>query len=142
MQGGTQKITMGRDKRQDKIDAQNAMRNSGAVGGIEGISYLQGTLHAGDLVKAGRDPQRGNVIPYKELPSSIEFGQRDDDYHSLNAAVPNYPGEGRSGALDVGASMTTNPSQDFDQTQMERRLAMFAEKGQGFFGYNDRSRGA
>ena len=142
MHGGTQKITMGRDKRQDRIDAQNAMRNAGAVGGIEGISYLKGTLDAGDLVKSGRDPEYGAVIPYKEMPTGMEFGQRDDDYHALNAAVPNYPGEGRSGAMEVGASMTTAPSQDFDQTQMERRLAMFAEKGQGFFGYNDRSRGA
>ena len=142
MHGGTQKITMGRDKRQDRIDAQNAMRNAGAVGGIEGISYLEGTLHAGDLVKSGRDPEYGAVVPYKELASGIEFGQRSGDYHALNAAVPTYPGEGRSGALDVGASMTTALNQDFDQTQMERRLAMFAEKGQGFFGYNDRSRGA
>ena len=142
MHGGTQKITMGRDKRQDRIDAQNAMRNSGAVGGIEGISYLEGTLNAGGLVKAGRDPDYGNVVPYKELANGVEFGQRSGDYHALNAAVPANPGEGRSGALDVGSSMTTAPNQDFDVTQMERRLALYGEKGQGFFGYNDRSRGA
>ena len=140
MHGGTQKITMGRDKRQDKIDAMNAMRNAGAVGGIEGLQ-IDGALHAGDFVKQGRDPDYGNVTPYKELAADIEFGQRDDNYHALNAAVP-HTDQGRSGALDVGASMTTNPSADFDNTQMERRLALFAEKGQGFFGYNDRTRGA
>ena len=117
--------------------AYNAVDNQ--IGGV-----LPGgvDVNAGGLVKAGRDPEYGNVVPYKELANGVEFGQRSGDYHSLNAAVPANPGEGRSGALDVGASMTTSPNQDFDQTQMERRLAMFAEKGQGFFGYNDRSRGA
>ena len=34
----TQKITMGRDRRQDAIDAQNAMRQAGANPSVEGIA--------------------------------------------------------------------------------------------------------
>jgi len=34
----TQKITMGRDRRQDAIDAQNAMRQAGANPHVEGIA--------------------------------------------------------------------------------------------------------
>ena len=143
MHGGTQKITMGRDKRQDKIDAMNAMRNAGAVGGIEGV-YLEGAMHAGDVVKDTMNPKYRNVVPGKELAAGIEFGQQDSDYSSLNAAVPATP-QGTSGSQELGASMTTNPQSGFDDSAVMRRIAAAGQAGaeygmQAFNGYNDRSR--
>jgi len=145
MHGGTQKITMGRDKRQDKIDAANAMRNAGAVGGMEGIQFLDGAVHAPDVVKATRNQKYGNVIPGKEMAAGVEFGQQDSDYSALNAAVPATP-QGTSGSQAMGVSLTTNPQNDFDDSQVMRRIAAAGAAGaeygmQAFTGYNDRRMG-
>jgi len=143
MHGGTQKITMGRDKRQDEIDAANAMRNAGAVGGMEGIQFLDGAVHAPDVVKATMNPKYRNVVPGKELAAGIEFGQKDSDHSVLNAAVP-ATSQGTSGSQPLGVSMTTNPQSDFDDGAL-RRIALAAAAGGEYGmqtnpGLNDRSR--
>ena len=51
----------------------------------------------------------------------------------------------QTGSVELDTSSTAVPQQDPEEMEtdaLDRRLAMYAKAGQGFAGYNDRSRGA
>jgi hypothetical protein len=78
----TQKITMGRDKRQDEIDARNAMRQSEHNAYVSGIqprpedSNFRSVSTAGNVPVTNPDQTTGNV----ELGvSATRSAQKDPD---------------------------------------------------------------
>ena len=127
----TQKITMGRDKRQDKIDAINAMRQS------KGNPYVSGLEGP---VKSTRD-EYGSVsrMPQEVLegPGS-NFAQED-----APANAPLDDPQNQTGDLALGTSATKTPSVDqeaLNDEKLQRRLAAYQKyNGNAFEGNNDRS---
>ena len=127
----TQKITMGRDKRQDKIDAINAMRQS------QGNPYVSGLEGP---VKSTRD-EYGSVsrMPQEVLEGpGNNFAQED-----APANAPLDDPRNQTGDLALGSSATKTPSVDQDQLnteKLQRRLAMYREAGSNAFdGNNNRA---
>ena len=127
----TQKITMGRDKRQDKIDAINAMRQS------QGNPYVSGVQGP---VKNTRD-EYGSVsmMPQEILEGpGNNFAQED-----APANAPLDDPKNQTGDLALGTSATKTPSVDqeaLNDEKLQRRLAMYREAGSNAFdGNNDRS---
>ncbi len=136
----TQKITMGRDKRQDKIDAINAARIGQAnpfIAGIQSV-YAEG---AGDAVKASRGAIGApSTMPQDVLQgNSSNFSQPDA---ALNAPKPDPVNS--TGSVPLGTSATRNANQDpeaFQTDALDRRLALYAAAGgNAAVGNNDRSR--
>ena len=127
----TQKITMGRDKRQDKIDAINAMRQSK---GNPFVSGLEGP------VKSTRD-EYGSVsmMPQEVLEGpGNNFAQED-----VPGNAPLDDPQNQTGDLALGTSATKTPSMDqetLNDEKLQRRLALYRKAGSNAFeGNNDRS---
>ena len=124
----TQKITMGRDKRQDKIDAINAMRQS------KGNPYVSGLEGP---VKSTRD-EYGSV---SMMPQEVLEGPGN------NFAQEDSPGNAplddplnQTGDLALTSSATKTPSVDQEQLndrKLQERLAMYREAGSNAFGGNN-----
>ena len=128
----TQKITMGRDKRQDKIDAMNAMRQSGGNPFVSGIG-------TGNLVAATRNHYGApTTMPQEVADPKGNFSQEDSP-----ANAPFDDSANQTGDLALGSSETQTPDQDqrdLNTDKLERRLAMYKVAGSNAFsGNNDRS---
>ena len=110
-------------------------------------SYIQGVQSVMDegagVAIANTRSKYGNVnlMPNTVLQGGASnFAQKD--------AVANNPIEdikNQTGSVELDTSSTAVPQQDPEEMEtdaLDRRLAMYAKAGQGFAGYNDRSRGA
>ena len=134
---GTQKISMGRDKRQNKIDAQNAVRQA------ESNAYIQGVQSAisdfGDAIKGDRTAYANSNIPVNQLIQ----GDKNFSYTDSPGNQPMADRYHRTGSMDTQVSSTTVPQQDPEEMEtdaLSHRLAMMAKGGQGFPGLNNRNR--
>jgi hypothetical protein len=82
-----------------------------------------------------------NIMPQEVLEGkSSNFAQKD-----APGSVVQNDSENVSGSMVTQRSSTNIPQEDpasFEASGLEERLKMYAEKGQGFPGLNDRSRGA
>lgn len=149
---GTQKIMMGRDRRQNKIDASNAMRQAGENAYIQGVqSAMDGGI--GEAVRGDRTTYGNSNIPVNELIQGAgTFAYKDSPG---NQATPQH----QTGSVDTQVSSTIVPQQDpeemetdalsnrlkmnepqFGTTNIENRLYNMAKGGQGFPGLNNRNR--
>jgi len=138
---GTQKITMGRDKRQDAIDAENAMRQSGSNPFVQGVNAV---MHegVGKAISQTRNKYGNvNVMPNEVLQGdSSNFSYKDAPQ---NAPLEDYPNQ--SGSIDYGTSATDLPStdpEDMESDALDRRMEMYAKAaGNADQNYNANQRG-
>ena len=132
---GTQKISMGRDRRQNEIDARNAMRNAEQNAFVTGV---QKTMNGGvgDAVRNARTAYGNSNIPVNELiQGSGTFAYKDSPG---NQATPQH----QTGSVDLQVSSTNVAQENPDEMNsdaLSRRLAMMREGGQGFPGLNNRN---
>jgi hypothetical protein len=137
----TQKITMGRDRRQDAIDAENAMRQSGHN------AYVNGIPSVGDRVSQSRSRFGAPTVMPQEL------SERNSNFSSTSTAanVPLDDPMHSTGNVDLQTSATRSAEKDpaaFQGQAMERaedeklqeRLDMYAGKvnGNAHMGNNNR----
>ena len=118
-----------------------AMAQSGSNSYIQGVQSVMD--EGAGVAIANTRSKYGNVnlMPNTVLQGGASnFAQKD--------AVANNPIEdvkNQTGSVDLDTSSTAVPQQDPEEMEtdaLDRRLAMYAKAGQGFAGYNDRSRGA
>ena len=137
----TQKITMGRDRRQNAIDAENAMRQSGHN------AYVNGIPSVGDQVSQSRSRFGAPTVMPQEL------SERNSNFSSpsTTANVPLDDPTHTTGNVDLQTSASRytqkNPV-DFQVQAMEKaedeklqeRLDMYAGKvnGNAHMGNNNR----
>jgi hypothetical protein len=123
---GTQKITMGRDKRQDAIDAENAMRQSGSNPFVQGVNAVM-REGLGNAISETRNKYGNvNVMPNEVLQGdSSNFSYKDS---AQNAPLEDYPNQ--TGSIDYGTSATDSPSsdpEDMESDALDRRMNMYAK---------------
>ena len=108
----TQKITMGRDRRQDRIDAENAMRQSGHNAYVEGIA-----------------PQPAQNTGYQSVPTTSNVPMQDPTHTTGNAE------------LGTSATKSSQKDPDQFQTDaLDERLNMYARAASNAgYSLNDRS---
>lgn len=136
----TQKITMGRDRRQDAIDAENAMRQSGNNAYVSGIQRP-----VGDQVAASRSRFGAPTV----MPQTITEGPNSN--FAAVSTTANMPLDNpiqTTGSTELQTSATkiteTDPEQfqadAMDEGRMNERLEMYS-KAAGNAGYslNDRA---
>ena len=139
--GGTQKITMGRDKRQNQIDAENAMRQAGENAYVQGVQSVMEEGPGTSIQETRRESRYGNV---NLMPNSVLQGQTSN--FQQTDAPGNRPMEdlpNQTGSVKTEASSTNVPQEDpktMETDALERRLSMMAKGGQGFPGLNNRNR--
>jgi hypothetical protein len=111
----TQKITMGRDKRQDAIDAENAMRQSGANPFVRGIDAVMND-GVGTAISETRNRYGNvNVMPSELLQGeNSNFSYKDSPH---NSPLEDYSNQ--TGALDYGTSATDKPTTDPEDIEIE-----------------------
>ena len=118
-----------------------AMAQSGSNSYIQGVQSVMD--EGAGVAIANTRSKYGNVnlMPNTVLQGGASnFAQKD--------AVANNPIEdikNQTGSVELDTSSTAVPQQDPEEMEtdaLDRRLAMYAKAGQGFSGYNDRSRGA
>ena len=122
----TQKITMGRDKRQDAIDAENARRQSGSNPFVQGIDAVM-QEGVGTAISQSRNKYgNANVMPNEMMQGATSnFSQKD--------AVGNAPLEdyvNQSGSADYQTSSTERPQEDpemLESDALDRRMQMYAK---------------
>ena len=119
----TQKITMGRDKRQDAIDAENARRQAGRNPFVQGVDAVMED-GVGKAISQSRN-QYGNAnIMTNEVVqgANSNFSQKDE---AGNMPMEDYPNQ--TGALDYQTSATERPEQDpedLENDALDRRVKM------------------
>ena len=139
--GGTQKITMGRDKRQDRIDADNAMRQSGQNQYIQGVQSVMEDGPGTSIQETRSQSKYGNV---NLMPNDVQRGAKSNFQQSDspgNRPMEDLPNQ--TGSTVTQASSTNVPQQDpeaMETSALERRLGNMAKGGQGFPGLNNRGR--
>ncbi len=123
---GTQKITMGRDKRQDAIDAENAMRQSGSNPFVQGVDAV---MHegVGKAISETRNKYGNvNVMPNEVIQGdNSNFSYKDSPQ---NAPLEDYPNQ--TGSIDYGTSATDRPTsdpEDMESDALDRRMNMYAK---------------
>ena len=135
---GTQKITMGRDKRQDAIDAQNALRQAGPNSFVEGVQSVM-KKGAGEAVANTRTKYGNvNVMPQEILEGrNSNFAFKDSPGNQPNAEL------NQTGSVDAQVSSTNVPQQDPQQMEsdaLDRRIKMYQRAaGNADASANDRS---
>ena len=93
----TQKITMGRDKRQDAIDAQNAQRQSGSNPFVQGIDAVMEEGVGGAIAQSRNQYGNVNIMPAEMIQGkNSNFSQQDapsnapmEDYANQTGSVDN-----------------------------------------------------
>ena len=122
----TQKITMGRDKRQDAIDAQNAQRQAGSNPFVQGIDAVMEEGVGGAIAQSRNQYGNVNIMPAEMLQGkSSNFSQKDAP---SNAPLEDYVNQ--TGSVDNAVSATQLPEQDpesFETDALDRRMQMYAK---------------
>jgi hypothetical protein len=123
---GTQPIKLGRDKRQDAIDAENAMRQSGSNPFVQGVDAV---MHegVGKAISQTRNRYGNvNVMPNEVLQGdSSNFSYKDAPQ---NAPLEDYANQ--TGSIDYGTSATDTPTkdpEDLETDALDRRMAMISK---------------
>ena len=114
----TQKITMGRDKRQDAIDAENAQRQAKSNHFVQGVDAVM-EQGVGTAISQTRN-QYGNA---NVMPNEIMQGANSN--FSMKDAPGNAPMEdyaNQSGSLDYQTSSTEKPEVDPETLETDGRL--------------------
>lgn len=122
----TQKITMGRDKRQDAIDAQNAQRQAGSNPFVQGIDAVM-QEGVGTAISQSRNKYgNANVMPNEMMQGATSnFSQKDA---TGNAPLEDYVNQ--SGSIDYQTSSTERPQEDpemLESDALDRRMQMYAK---------------
>jgi hypothetical protein len=122
----TQKITMGRDKRQDAIDAENARRQAGSNPFVQGIDAVMEEGVGGAIAQSRNQYGNVNIMPAEMLQGkSSNFSQKDAP---ANAPLEDYPNQ--TGSVDNEVSATQRPEEDpesFETDALDRRMQMYAK---------------
>ena len=126
---GTQKITMGRDKRQDGIDAENARRQAGRNPFVQGVDAVMEDGVGTAIAQSRNQYGNANIMPNEVIQGArSNFSQED--------AVGNKPMEdysNQTGALDYQTSATERHEEDpedLENDALDRRVKMI-QKAQG-----------
>ncbi len=126
---GTQKITMGRDKRQDGIDAENARRQAGRNPFVQGVDAVMEDGVGTAIAQSRNQYGNANIMPNEVIQGArSNFSQED--------AVGNKPMEdysNQTGALDYQTSATERPEEgpeDLENDALDRRVKMI-QRAQG-----------
>ena len=137
----TQKITMGRDRRQNAIDAENAMRQSGHN------AYVNGIPSVGDQVSQSRSRFGAPTVMPQELT------ERNSNFSSTGstANVPLDDPMHSTGNVDLQTSATRSTQkaparfqgeamEEVADEELRKRLDMYAGKvnGNAHMGNNNR----
>jgi len=114
----TQKITMGRDKRQDAIDAENARRQAKSNPFVQGVDAVM-EQGVGTAISQTRNQYgNANVMPNEIMQGAdSNFSMKDAPG---NAPMEDYPNQ--TGALDYQTSSTEKPEVDPESLETDGRL--------------------
>jgi hypothetical protein len=114
----TQKITMGRDKRQDAIDAENARRQAKSNPFVQGVDAVM-EQGVGTAISQTRNQYgNANVMPNEIMQgANSNFSMKDAPG---NAPMEDYPNQ--TGALDYQTSSTEKPEVDPESLETDGRL--------------------
>ena len=119
----TQKITMGRDKRQDAIDAENARRQAGRNPFIQGIDAVMEDGVGKAISQSRNQYGNANIMPNEVLQGAkSNFSQKDE---AGNMPMEDYANQ--TGAADYQTSATERPEEDpedLENDALERRVKM------------------
>ena len=120
---GTQKITMGRDKRQDAIDAENARRQAGRNPYVQGIDAVMEDGVGSAVAQSRNNYGNANIMPNEVIQGAkSNFSQEDS---AGNRPMEDYANQ--TGSLDYESSMTERPEEDpvdMENDALERRVKM------------------
>ena len=120
---GTQKITMGRDKRQDAIDAENARRQAGRNPYVQGIDAVMEDGVGSAIAQSRNNYGNANIMPNEVIQGAkSNFSQEDS---AGNRPMEDYSNQ--TGSLDYESSMTERPEEDpvdMENDALERRVKM------------------
>ena len=126
---GTQKITLGRDKRQNGIDEENARRNAGRNPFVQGVDAVMEDGVGTAIAQSRNQYGNANIMPNEVIQGArSNFSQED--------AVGNKPMEdysNQTGALDYQTSATERPEEDpedLENDALDRRVKMI-QRAQG-----------
>ena len=119
----TQKITMGRDKRQDAIDAENARRQAGRNPYVQGIDAVMEDGVGSAIAQSRNNYGNANIMPNEVIQGAkSNFSQEDS---AGNRPMEDYANQ--TGSLDYESSMTERPEEDpvdMENDALERRVKM------------------
>ena len=123
---GTQPIKIGRDKRQDAIDAENARRNAGSNQFVEGVNSVMDE-GIGTAISQSRNKYGNSNVMIGELVggSGANFSYKDAPG---NSPLEDY--KNQSGSIDHQTSSTESPQADPEELEtdaLDRRMNMIAK---------------
>ncbi len=136
---GTQKITIGRDKRQDAIDAENAVRQSGPNSYVQGVQSVM-EEGAGKAIENTRGKYGDTALKTNQVMQGAKSNFQQTDSPG-NAPLDDLPNQ--TGSIQTQASSTNVPQKDpevMETDALSQRLEKMARGGQGFPGLNNRNR--
>ncbi len=136
---GTQKITIGRDKRQDAIDAENAVRQSGPNSYVQGVQSVM-EEGAGKAIENTRGKYGDTSLKTNQVMQGAKSNFQQTDSPG-NAPLDDLPNQ--TGSIQTQASSTNVPQKDpevMETDALSQRLEKMARGGQGFPGLNNRNR--
>jgi len=123
---GTQKITLGRDKRQDAIDAENALRQGKSNPFVQGVDSVM-EEGVGTAISQSRNKYgNANVMP-NEL---IQGAQSNFSFKDTPGNAPLEDSKNQSGSLEYETSATESPQadpEDLETDALDRRMAMISK---------------
>ena len=130
---------MGRDKRQDAIDAKNALRQSGPNSYVQGVQTVM-EEGAGTAIQNTRSPYGDTAVKTNQVMQGAKsnFQQTDAPGNQPLDDLPN-----QTGSIQTQVSSTNVPQQDpeaMETDALSQRLEKMARGGQGFPGLNNRNR--
>ena len=135
----TQKITMGRDRRQNAIDAENAMRRAGSNQYVEGI---QGPSQPPVGMQVANSRTEYGAV--RQMPQELVEGP-ESNFSSVSTTsnVPLDNPTQTTGSVELQTSGTKSAEKDPDQFQtqaLDERLNMYAKAASNAgYSLNDRA---
>jgi hypothetical protein len=120
---GTQPIKIGRDKRQDAIDAENAKRQAGRNPFVQGVDAVMEDGVGSAIAQSRNKYGNANIMTNEVIQGDrSNFSQEDS---TGNRPMEDYANQ--TGALDYQTSATERPEddpQDLENDALERRVKM------------------
>jgi len=122
----TQKITLGRDKRQDAIDAENALRQGKSNPFVQGVDSVMEEGIGAAISQSRNKYGNANVMP-NEL---IQGAQSNFSFKDTPGNSPLEDYKNQSGSLEYETSATESPQadpEDLETDALDRRMAMISK---------------
>lgn len=120
---GTQPIKIGRDKRQDAIDAENARRQAGRNPFVQGVDAVMEDGVGSAIAQSRNQYGNANIMPNEVIQGArSNFSQEDS---AGNKPMEDYTNQ--TGALDYQTSATERPEddpEDLENDALDRRVRM------------------